>query len=506
MTLKLLFTATLAILFTTSVPCSARKNVLFIISDDLRPQLGAYYGPNFPSPVHPPMHTPNLDALASRSLLLKRAYVQQALCSPSRTSFLTGRRPDTTRVWDLDHYFRNVSGNFTTLPEYFKLQGYKTFGMGKVYHGNMLDPPSWSEPYFHGVANFESRDHSWRAVPDAELKDTPLIDRQIADNAIQTLRSLASEAKAGVTNFFMAVGFQKPHLPFVFPESVMQNYYPETTIRLPDNPYAPVHMPNIAWYSNSELRSQYADIRKLNTSGSINTTFPDQVTLDLRRAYYSAVTWMDSLVGDVINELENLGLANNTIISFVGDHGWQLGEHGEWSKMTNFELSTHAPMLIRIPGLTDSGIMTERLTEFVDLYPTIVEAAGLGSIPSCPLESLNVPTCSEGTSLLPLISDPNTAIKRAAFSQYPRRENIMGYSIRTERFRYTEWVGFQYAPFYRPTWDKLIGVELYDHTLDPNENYNAAYTAKYQHVRGELRKLLHRGWRHRPDEVSEILG
>lgn len=485
---------------------STRKNVLFLISDDLRPQLGAYNGPDFPSTVHPQMHTPNLDALASRSLLLKRAYVQQALCSPSRTSFLTGRRPDTTRVWDLDHYFRDVGGNFTTLPEYFKLKGYRTFGIGKVYHGQTLDPPSWSDPYFHGVANFESRNQSWYAVPDVELKTNPLIDKQIADQAITTLGSVASEATAGATNFFMAVGFHKPHLPFVFPESIMRNYYPEDTIQLPANPYAPVNMPSVAWYPNIELRHQYADIRKLNTSGAVNTTLPDQITLDLRRAYYSAVTWVDSLVGDIITELRRLGLANNTVISFIGDHGWQLGEHGEWTKMTNFELSTHAPMMIHIPGVTDHGIDTERLTEFVDLYPTIVEAAGLGTIPTCPEDSRHIALCSEGKSMLPLISNPDTAIKKVAFSQYPREHDIMGYTVRTERFRYTEWVEFNYAPLYAPNWDKLIGAELYDHTSDSEENYNGADDHKYEQVRSELSKLLRKGWRHRPEEVNEILG
>ncbi|XP_053400576.1 iduronate 2-sulfatase-like [Mercenaria mercenaria] len=198
----------------------------------------------------------------------------------------------------------------------------------------------------------------------------------------------------------MAVGYRKPHLPFVFPESFMEHYYPKDSIQLPANPYAPVNMPTIAWRGCREL-NKYADMRALNTSCPINSSLSDQFTLDLRRAYYSAVSWMDSLIGEVIAELDSLGLSNKTVISFVGDHGYQLGEHGKWGKNTNFEIGTHAPMMIHIPGITDHGIATDQLTEFVDLYPTVVEAAGLGSIPLCPENSVHTKLCRDGTSLVP---------------------------------------------------------------------------------------------------------
>lgn len=481
--------------------CSARKNVLFLMADDMRPQLGAYYGSNFPSSVHPPMHTPNLDALASRSLLLRRAYVQQAVCSPSRASLLTGRRPDTTHVYDLETYFRTAGGDFTTLPEYFKLRGYKTKGIGKIFHGTPesggKDPQSWTEPFYGGASHFAIK-HSWEAIPDSNLTNKPLVDRQIADHAITSLRAFAPDAKNGRKNFFLAVGFKRPHLPFVFPESIMQKYYPRSSIRLPSNPYAPANMPKIAWSTYNELRSQYGDIYRLHLSGAINTTLPDQLTINLRRAYYSAVTWVDSLVGEIISELNRLGLANNTVVSFVGDHGYQLGEHGEWCKHTNFELATHAPMMIRIPGLTDKGLKSDRLTEFVDLYPTIVEAAGLGSIPLCPVNSMHIKECREGTSLLPLIRHPNVAIKKAAFSQFPRGKHIMGYTVRNYKYRYTEWVEFKHAPEYRPNWNNVTGVELYDHAIDPEENYNGADDVKYQQVRAHLNNVLRAGWRSDP--------
>ena len=481
--------------------CFARKNVLFLVADDLRVQLGSYYGSDFASPIHPKMHTPNLDKLASKSLLLKRAYVQQALCSPSRTSFLTGRRPDTTHVYDLDHYWRNVAGNFTTIPQYFKNHGYKSIGMGKIFHPGHAsghdDPLSWSRKYFHPHrTDWENNRTSWIAVPDYQLRHKPLVDKQIADHAISVLHQVAPDAKSGRHPFFVAVGFQRPHLPWVFPASILHDY-PTNSINLPDNPYAPVNMPDLAWARYTELTS-FHDIGRLNVTCNINTTLPDKTVLELRRAYYSAVTWMDSQVGRVIDELEKLGLADNTIISFLGDHGWQLGEHGEWCKHTNFDIATHAPMMIRIPRLTDSGIATEKLTEFVDLFPTLVEAAGLPSLRVCPEDSHSVRTCREGSSLMPLITNPNASWKNASFSQYHRQRNghkTMGYTMTTDKYRYTEWVKFNYAPTYKPDWRTVYDVELYDHSKDPEENNNAANEHAYAQTKQDLSRQLRAGWR-----------
>lgn len=481
--------------------CAIRKNVLFLVSDDMRPELGAYYGQDFPSTVHPKMHSPNIDALASKSLLLKRAYVQQAVCSPSRTSLLTGRRPDTTHVYDLIHYFRKVGGNFTTLPEYFKMNGYISVGMGKVFHpgpaSGFDDPVSWSVPYFHGKnMGWETKQHSWLAVPDNETFAKPLIDAQIADHAIKTLKTLAPGAISGDKPFFLAVGFHKPHLPFVFPQS-MFNYYPAGDVHLPPDRFSPKDMPSAAWHACTGL-IRYHDIGSLNFTGKIDEQLPDWKILELRRAYYSAISWTDSLIGRVIKELKELGLENNTIISFWGDHGWQLGEHAEWCKQTNFELATHAPMMIHIPGITDKGIVSEQLTEFVDLFPTLVEAAGLDQLPLCPGNSTNVTLCREGESLFPLIRNTSAPWKRAVFSQYPRDEsgiNIMGYTMRTDRYRYTEWVDFSGPPAYKPDWSSQHGVELYDHKEDPYEDINKAYDTSYADIAKVLSKELHAGWR-----------
>ena len=477
---------------------ASQPNVLFLVADDMRPQLDCYYGDDFPVPVYPRMITPNLDYLASRSLLLKRAYVQEALCSPSRTSLLTGRRPDTTRIWEIGPYFRKVGGNFTTLPQYFKQNGYTSVGMGKIFHPGSSsggdDPISWSRPYYQppNLNYWSGFNTSWLAVSPDVLKKKPLPDDQTAHHAIKTLQELAPAAQNGQP-FFLAAGFHKPHLPFIFPEEFL-DFYPEESIKLPDNPYAPVGLPDLAWFDYAGLRHYY-DIKHLNTSGKLNTTLPDEVVLKLRRAYYSALSYTDYLVGTVLAELEALGLRNNTIVSFWGDHGWQLGEHGEWCKQTNFELATHAPMMVSIPGKTDRGLVTEELTEFVDLFPTLVEAAGLPPLPICPHNASEVILCREGQSLIPLLSaDRSTPWKDMVFSQYPRPGGYMGYTMRTDKYRYTEWVPFDRKTI-TPSWNDLHGVELYDHTIDPEENINRYDDKDYKQLRSMLSEKLHAGWR-----------
>ncbi|KAL4231889.1 hypothetical protein ACF0H5_009465 [Mactra antiquata] len=475
-----------------------RKNVLFFAVDDLRPELTCYEGEDFPSFVHPPIHSPNIDKLAAKSLLLKRAYVQQATCSPSRTSVLTGRRPDTTHIYDLSHYFRDLGGNFTTIPQYFKQNGYISAGIGKIFHhgsaSNHDDPISWSMPYYHGKQyGWESREKSWAAIPDDELIDKPLVDSQIAEHALNTLKMFAKGGPHEGTPFFIAVGFHKPHMPFVFPES-FQQYYPTDSVKLPSNPYAPSEMPEEAWSNYFELRN-YPDINMLNVTGDINTTLPDNAVLELRRAYYSALSYTDSLVGRVMEGLKTYGFESNTIVSLWGDHGYQLGEHGEWCKHTNFEIATHAPLMVRIPGMTDDGIVTEQLTEFVDLFPTLVEAAELEPMPLCPEDSSEIELCREGDSLMPLVKNPKGLWKDAAFSQYPRKGQVMGYTMRTNHYRYTEWVRFAYAPIYKPHWGKVYGIELYDHNIDSEENINVAYDPEYTDLCLELSIKLHAGWR-----------
>ncbi|KAH3699905.1 hypothetical protein DPMN_074867 [Dreissena polymorpha] len=496
--LGLCFITILLVYVTCAAPRTGPTNVLFIAIDDLRPDLGCYKGKDFPSSDDPRIHSPNIDALARKSLLLKKAYVQQAVCSPSRTSFLTSRRPDTTHVYDLHTYWRKVSGNFTTLPQYFKNHGRITAGIGKIFHSGFKDDPiSWTEPYNRpDHSSYEDGKTSWMFLNDSQLANDPLVDDKIAKAAVIALQDFATGGKYANRPFFLGVGFMRPHLPFVSPEA-FSHYYPASSLHLPSNPYAPINMPDAAWWKSPELIS-YTDISALHFQGQVNETLPDNKVRELRRAYFSAVSWVDSLVGVVLNELDRLGLSNNTVVSLLGDHGYQLGEHGMWNKHTNFELATHAPMMIRIPGLTDNGIITERVVEFVDLFPTLVDAVGLPSIPVCPENSLNVLTCTEGESLMPLVHNATAAWKHSAFSQYPRHKHgvdIMGYSLRTDKYRYTEWVEFSYQT-HKPDWTRNHGTELYDHTTDPDENHNVASDLAFADLARSLSNRLHAGWRH----------
>ena len=272
--------------------------------DDLRPNLGCYAGTNpFNSPT---MATPNIDELAGRSLLLENAYAQQAWCSPSRASLLTSRRPDTTRVLDLRTYFRTSGGNFTTIPQHFKNNGYISIGIGKIFHYNVNasnkgDPPSWSEPFIKPKDEYYSRNISWMAVPQTQLDREPLIDTKVANEAIKALQKSAVKAKTGAEPFFIAAGFYKPHLPFIFPEQFLEKY-PVGSIKLAGNPFAPSNMSDIAWSSWEELPG---DITELVNStnpplGQINSTMPDFKTLELRRAYYASISHVDHEVTKII--------------------------------------------------------------------------------------------------------------------------------------------------------------------------------------------------------------
>ena len=476
-----------------------RKNVLFITIDDLRPQLGAYEGPDFPAPVSPTMITPNIDRLAGRSLLMKRAHVQQAICSPSRTSILTGRRPDTTHVLDLQTYWRDTGGNFTTIPQYFKENGYYSVSLGKIFHPGYAsdngDPISWNEdpwqpPAKTGFWGTFGKLQSWFSVNDSMIEENGrLPDQQLGDRALRYLNDFSGSEKP----FFMALGFYKPHLPFLVPEEFL-DLYPMDNIKLPANPYIPSRFPWIAWSTYGELRD-YPDIADLGVTGEPNTLLPDYVVKDLRRAYYASVSYVDNQIGRLLREIDALGIRNNTIIVLIGDHGWQLGEHGSWCKHTNFELSTHTPLMISAPGFTDNGIASEKLGEFVDIFPTLVDLAELPGISLCPEDSRDIKVCSEGVSMMPLIRDPTIAWKPRVFSQYPRNnKQVMGYSLRDQKYRYTEWVDYD-EDSHTPNWPARKGAELYDHQNDPNENENLANDESMAAIRAQLSAQLHQGWR-----------
>ncbi len=429
-----------------------RKNVLFIAVDDLRVELGCYG-----SPV---VKSPNIDRLASAGLLFERAYCQQALCNPSRASLLTGLRPDTLGITDLPTHFRDRHAELVTLPQLFKANGYHAQGIGKLFHNWRQDDwkgdaKSWSvaeELHYatHGSDKAEvdgeipSDEANMPRVERRNVPDEAYFDGRIAAKAIAALRHLKGK------QFFLGVGFWKPHLPFNAPKKYWDVYDPDE-IALPVNPRPPVGVPPIALHDSRELMRDF----KSGLS-------PQQVRV-LRHGYYAATSFVDTQIGKVIDELDRLGMRENTIIVFWSDHGFHLGEHDLWCKTSNFELDAHVPLIISVPGQKTSGQRTRSLVELLDLYPTLADL--------CELEP---PDNLEGTSLVPILDDAEASVKDVALTQHPRpaytasgqAPDVMGYSIRSDRFRYTQWR--------RVDSDEIVAEELYDHATDPGETENLA--------------------------------
>ncbi len=476
---------------------TAPLNVLFIAVDDWRPE-GGPFGPS-------PVRTPHIDTLAQRGVTFTRAYAQQAVCSPSRTSLLTGRRPDSTRIYDLQTHFRATIPDVVTLPEHFKRHGYDTRGFGKVYHGGLDDPQSWSVPHWMPTVEWNEaygkpetladvrrqreqllaagkslgpvaverdprtgaalklsiggpfvRGPSWE---DPDVADEILPDGELATAAIAAMREVRDRP------FFLALGFAKPHLPFVAPKKYY-DLYPLDAIQLARNPLPPRDVPPPALHNSGELR-QYPDIP---AKGPI----PDAKARELRRGYFASVSYVDAQIGRVLTELDRLGLRERTIVVLWGDHGWHLGEHGLWNKHTNFEVATRSPLIISVPRPQNAGARTSALAELVDVYPTLCRLAGLPA-----------PEGLEGSDLTPLLGDPARKLKDAAFSQYPRPK-VMGYTMRTARHRYTEW---------RTPAGDVAGVELYDHETDPQEDVNLAGRPESRPLMAGLSARLKAGWR-----------
>lgn len=485
--LSLLLVVTLAreTISSRSAPAerAGKFNVLFIAVDDLRPEFGAY-GQTY-------VISPNLDGLAARGLVFNRAYCQQAVCSPSRSSLMTGTRPDTTKVWDLNTHFRTALPDVVTLPEHFKNNGYFVQAMGKLYHGGFDDPQSWSIPWTRPRAATYGLEDNLKMVREkarvarlagktatevnraargpafevADVPDNTFHDGALADMAIKAL----GELKAKNRPFWLGVGFIRPHLPFVAPKKYWDLYDP-AKIQLASNPYRPKDSPAYAIGDGGELR-----VYDAIPAGHI----PDELARELKHGYYAAVSYMDAQIGRVVDELDRLGLRENTIIIVWGDHGWKLGEHDAWCKHSNVELDTNAPLIVSVPRMKSAGRRTEALVEFVDIYPTLAELCGLA-----------MPAHLEGLSFLPLLDNSDRPWKTAAFSQYPRsanRQRLMGYTLRTDRYRYTEWQD-------RGT-GKVRDRELYDHRVDPAENVNVAELPENGSFVADFGRMMETGWR-----------
>ena len=447
-------------------PAVRRPNVLFISIDDLRPELGCYGATA--------VRSPNIDALAASGVVFDRAYCQVAVCNPSRVSIMTGLRPDTTRVWDLVTRFRHTTPDAVTLPQQFMKYGYTALSYGKIFHNPWPDNESWSESHSWPKSSLwsdaakQARDEFREQMREdgstetqisriralaTEIVDIPdhqHTDGAIAQQGLASLRRLATEPKP----FFLAVGFVRPHLPFVVPRKYWELYKPDE-VPLSQNPFLPKDAPGFAMNTMYELRD-YFDF--LDTPRPEEDSLTEAQQRRLKHGYYAAVSMVDTFVGNLLNELDTLGLTNNTIVVLWSDHGWKLGEHNSWCKQTNYEIDARVPLIVRAPGANGNGRHSNALVELLDVYPTLCELAGVP-----------VPDAVEGRSLAPVLSDPTASIKDAAFSQFRRDKNevpMMGYSMRTDQYRYIEWQD-------RRSRD-IVATELYDHATDPHENTNIA--------------------------------
>ncbi len=440
----------------------ARPNVLFIAVDDLRPEFGAYGRED--------IHAPNLDRLAGEGVVFERAYVNVPVCGASRASLMTGLRPTRRRFLNFDVRVDEDAPGAVTLPQLFRENGYTTVGLGKVLHHNDDAERSWSRPHWHPGSDPAVRNVSWRdyVLPEnvaldkgaqrgapyeaAPAPDSAYYDGKIARRAVRELQRLKAEGQP----FFLAVGFLKPHLPFNAPQRYWDLYDP-AALRLADNPFLPRNAPKEAGHNFGELRS-YAGVPKAPAP------LPDALALKLNHGYRAAISYMDQCLGLVLGELDRLGLAENTIVVLWGDHGWQLGEHGLWCKHSPFHNAVHAPLIVRAPGYASGR--AAGLVEFVDIYPTLAQMAGLR-----PPDGLG------GTSFTDRLTDPGAPGKEAVFPRWLDSE-----SIRTDRYLYTEWYGGDGRPKARM---------LYDHAKDPAENVNVAEDPAYRDAADDLARRLH---------------
>ena len=412
-----------------NVRASGKYNVLFMIVDDLRPMLGCYGIPE--------MHTPNIDSLAARGTLFNRAYCQYPLCNPSRASILTGLRPETTGVHNNSADYKITVPDAVDVYQHFMEQGYNTYTVGKVGH--------YPAPFTHGP--------SWNAL---DVSDDELSDGKTAKQTEELLEDIKNQ------QFFLAVGFDKPHLPLHAPRKYFDLYNPNPFILPPTSSY-PLNSPSDS-HNNIDLFRLYRDI----PSG--DEPISEEKTIELIRAYAASTSYMDAQVGRVLRQLDTLGLTENTVVVFCGDHGFHLGEHGTWRKNTLFEIGVRSPLLISVPG--QQFCQTDALAELVDIYPTLCDAC-----------ELPIPSELEGLSLMPVIEEPTKPLKSAAFS-YLKRAGADSVSMRTHRYRYTEW-GRQ----------GKFGSELYDYLDDPNETVNVVDLPENAELVEDLSNRLRAGWK-----------
>ncbi|MBC8041191.1 MAG: sulfatase [Opitutaceae bacterium] len=482
---------------------AAPPNVLFIAVDDLKPALGCYGDTQ--------AITPHMDRLAKSGLVLLNAHCQQAVCGPSRASLLTGRLPDRTGVRDLQTRMRDVHPDLLTLPQHFKNSGYFVQGMGKVFDGRSSDGwdtqdiPSWSTPLLNArgtrCIGHYADESAFRAVADAkkagtwdgdkigaimglkkigyfpsvEMADVPddgYDDGALAKMAARTLETLAKKSEP----FFLAVGFAKPHLPFVAPKKYWDLYNRERIDLAPFREHAE-GAPKFSYHHSGELRG-YSDIPGVPAKGG-PLPLTDEKQRELIHGYYATTSYVDAQIGLVLDKLDQLGLKDDTIVVLWGDHGWHLGDHGLWCKHSVLEQATRAPLIFRWPQRLKEKRVNSTPVEFVDVFPTLADMAGL-----------KTPAGLDGRSLVPLFKDASKFESLPARSQFQRplenNAQRMGYSIRTERYRWTEWRQTNYTAgdYSGP----VVAEELYDYETDPLETKNLAGTPERVGLEKELRE------------------
>ena len=456
-----------------------KPNVLFIMADDLRPELASYGSPAL---------TPNLDRLARRAVQFDRAYCQQAVCNPSRSSMLTGRRPDTLRIWNNGTHFRELNPEVTTLPLWFKEHGYTARCVGKIFHNwhtaEHGDPRSWSAPEFLHYANHgDDKPEVSGALPPnlatasvlqynntvlCECRDVPdeaYYDGRVAAEAVRVLSEVKDQP------FFLAVGFWKPHAPFNAPKKYW-DLYDRAKLPVLDS-RRPEGAPEIAFHDSREI---------LGPPDKQTPLTAEQIA-EMRHGYFANIAFMDAQLGKLLDALDRSGVGDRTIIVFVGDHGYHIGEHRQWGKTSNFELDARVPFFIAPLDRAQAGRRTGALAELLDLFPTLAD-----------LCHLPPPAGLDGVSLTPVLSDPARVVKPAAFSQHPRpayydREpsktpQVMGYSVRTALVRYTEWRDWKTG--------NVIARELYDPATDAAELRNVVDDPRLATGRAEAEALLGR--------------
>lgn len=443
--------------------CDSEPNILVFLVDDLRTELGCYGNKT--------VHSPNIDALAAEGLLFNNAYCQQAICAPSRMSILSGMRPESIGIYSIFTPLRKVHKDLVTMPQFFKEKGYTTVSIGKVYHHTNDDKESWN-------IHVPKEKNSWikpencllidslkeagikrngPAFESVDVDDEAYKDGRAAKAAIEILSKIKDE------KFLMFVGFSKPHLPFNVPKKYW-DLYPEETFKVPDR-VAPKDMNKLALTNWGELRRYHG----IPQEGGLD----DDLSRQLIQGYYACVSYIDAQVGKVMQVLEDQGLRENTIVVFMSDHGWKLGEYGAWCKHTNFELDVKVPFIISREKKYRDRITngsTNALVENVDLFQTMAEVCGFETHPL------------EGRSLLPLLDNPDTEWNSASYSLYARGDKYMGITCTDSEWRYVQWRD--------NNTHEVLGAELYNHQNSLVAKENVAGNLKYKIIEDKMKNLL----------------